>query len=614
MDTSIKKTVKASKPQYNMWSNSRFMIKLAWNKEKSVIVFCILQAALAVGMNLLGLYVTPTILKRVESSVPLQELIYTIVIFASALLVVGAAAAYLEENTLFGRVKVRNELVVMVHDKFSATSYPNTGDQGFLKLLDKARMAVSSNNQATEAIWNTFKDILQSSMGFIIYLLLLSSMDIFVVVLTLSTTVAGYFINRRINSWGYRHREEEAAYSHKMNYVSSKVKDFTAAKDVRIFGMQPWLEGVYNSTLRLYEAFRARGERVYLWTNVVDVVLALLRNGIAYAYLISLTIRQGLSASQFLLYFTAIGGFTAWISSILNSLSVLHKQSLDISTLRDYLGFKEIFKFDDGEAMEPDISEPYELELRNVAFRYPEADKDTLRNINLRIRPGEKLAVVGLNGAGKTTLIKLICGFYDPTEGQVLINGQDIRKFNRRDYYRHFSAVFQQFSVLAATIAQNVAQSKDNVDMDKVKECIERAGIRDKIESLPQGYNTNLGREVYEDAVQLSGGELQRLMLARALYKDAPIIILDEPTAALDPIAESDIYNKYNQLTKGRTSVYISHRLASTRFCDRIIFVEDGTIIEEGTHEKLVSGSGRYAELFEIQSRYYREGGDYNEQ
>lgn len=210
-------------------------------------------------------------------------------------------------------------------------------------------------------------------------------------------------------------------------------------------------------------------------------------------------------------------------------------------------------------------------------------------------------------------MVKLICGFYDPTEGEVLLNGMNIKKYNRRDYYRHFSAVFQDFSLLAATIAENIAQDFENINMDKIQVCAAKAGIAEKIGSLPKGYDTYLGKYVYEDAIELSGGETQRLMLARALYKDAPVIVLDEPTAAMDPIAESDMYSKYNELTGGRTALYISHRLASTQFCDRIILINGNQIAEEGTHSDLMTMCGRYAELFEIQSRYYKEGAEQDE-
>jgi len=347
---------------------------------------------------------------------------------------------------------------------------------------------------------------------------------------------------------------------------------------------------------------------VYIWGNVVDVVFSFARNGIAYLYLINLVLNDGLSASMFILYFAAVGGFTGWVSGILNSFQTLHVQSLDISAMREFLEYPEPFKFEDGLPLSPNVQKDYSIELKNVRFRHSGAEKDTLENINLTIRAGEKLAIVGLNGAGKTTLVKLICGFYDPTEGEVLLNGENIKQYNRRDYYRHFSAVFQDFSIISSNIAENIAQTVDDIDMVKVADSIDKAGLTAKIDKLPEKYETHFTKKVFLDGIDFSGGETQRLMLARALYKDAPILILDEPTAALDPIAESEMYNKYNDFAGGRTSVYISHRLASTRFCDRIILLVDGRITEEGTHGELIVHGKRYAELYEIQSHYYNEG------
>ena len=333
-----------------------------------------------------------------------------------------------------------------------------------------------------------------------------------------------------------------------------------------------------------------------------------MRNGAAYAYLIWLTLTQGLSVAQFLLYFGAATGFAQWVGGILEKFAKLRKQCLDISTVREFLEYPEPFRFEDGTPLEKRLDIPYELRLEHVSYRYPGAEKNTIDGMDLTIHPGENLAIVGLNGAGKTTLVKLLCGFLDPTEGRVLLNGQDIRQYDRRDYYKLFAAVFQDFSVLSATMAENVAQTRTGIDEARVRVCLEQAGLTEKVRSLPKGLETQVGRDVYEDGIELSGGQTQRLMLARALYKNAPVLVLDEPTAALDPIAEDDIYQKYNEMTKGRTSLFISHRLASTRFCDRILYLKDGRVAEEGTHEQLMKQGGGYAQLFEVQSQYYREG------
>ena len=602
------KKEKPPKPKYNMFQNSWFMVRLAWRtKEKKVVILSLLAAGLAVANNLVNLYVSPTILAVLERKGSFTELLWTIVLFTAVLIFISAATAYVKENILFGKITVRSEILTLLNRKSAVTSYPNLDDDKFKKLVAESSNAVSGNNEATEAIWQTLTSLTTNILGFIIYVSLLTSVQPVLMLVITATAAAGYFLGNYLNGYEYRHRDEKAEYVRHMDYISGQSKDWGAAKDIRIFGLRPWLEELYTKALDGFMAFRSKAEGVYLWTKIVDIVLALLRNGIAYAYLVSMVLAGRISVSAFLLFFTAVSGFAAWVTGILTEFNTLYKQSLDISIVRECLNYPELFKFEDGEPLKAEKKE-YEIRLESVSFRYPGAEKDTLTNINLTLRPGEKLAVVGLNGAGKTTLVKLICGFLDPTKGRVLLDGKDIRDFNRRDYYNMFSAVFQQFSLLAGTVAVNVSQSETEIDLERVKECVEKADLRKKIESLPQSYDTNLNREVYEDSIMLSGGETQRLMLARALYKDAPFIVLDEPTAALDPIAESNLYQKYNEMTSGKSSVYISHRLASTRFCDRIIMLDNGGICEEGTHDQLLKLGGKYAGLYEIQSKYYQEG------
>ncbi|MDM8200171.1 ABC transporter ATP-binding protein [Allofournierella massiliensis] len=597
------------KSPYNLWQNTGFMLAQAWRKYPSVIFLSIALAAATAAQTVTELLIAPMILQKVEDAAPLNELLVTIGGFSLALLLLSGLTRYLDTNTLFGRVSVRTEIVRQIGMKLARTSYPNLLDARFNDLESKAAAATGSNDRATEYIWTTWTVILTAVLGFIVYLAVLSGLHPLLLVVIIVTTAAGYFVNKRINEWGYRHREEEAGYLKEMRYIREKVTERSPAKDIRIFGLADWLNDVWYKSLRLYQAFVHKRESIYLWTNVVDLLLSLLRNGITYAYLLRLTLIGGMSASEFLLYFTAASGFTQWVTKILEMFTQLHQQSLDISIVREFLEYPEPFRFEEGDPLPKDLRLPCEIHLENVSFRYPKAEADTLHQIDLTIRPGEKLAVVGLNGAGKTTLVRLICGFLDPTEGRVLLNGEDIRRYNRREYYQLFSAVFQEFSVLEASVAENVAQRVEGIDEERVRRCLEQAGLTEKVQSLSKGLQTPIGRQVFEDGVELSGGQTQRLMLARALYKDGPILVLDEPTAALDPIAENDIYQKYSEMTHGKTSVFISHRLASTRFCDRILMLESGRITEEGTHDQLLAQGGSYAKLFAVQSRYYKEGG-----
>ena len=597
-----------TKPKYSVWQNVRFMLALAWHKGKDVLALCVLFAALSLGINLVQLFIAPVVLAQVEAHAPLSRLLWTIGGFALALILLNGLLGYVDQNTMFGRVRLRISIINDLNEKACTTSYPNTRDPKALKLFEKAQDATRSNSRPAEHIWTTLTGLLLNLAGFAVYLTLLSGLDLGLIGVVAVTTAAGFFISQRINAWGYHHREEESSYQKKIRYIAQNTESIQLAKDIRIFGLGPWLSDIYESTLRLYDAFINRRERIYTGACAVDALLSLARNGIAYAYLIWLTLTEGLPASQFLLYFSAFTGFSTWVTGILQECSTLHKESLDLSTIQEYLHLPEPFHFADGAPVPP--ADRYELRLDHVTFRYPGTKKPILQDLSLTIRPGEKVAVVGLNGAGKTTLVKLLCGFYDPDEGRVLLNGQDIRQFDRRAYYQLFSTVFQESSELDITVAQTVAQRVDGIDMDKVKACVAKAGLAEKIASLPQGYDTHLGKQVYLDGVELSGGQTQRLMLARALYKDGAFLVLDEPTAALDPIAESDIYQKYNEMTAGKSSVFISHRLASTRFCDRILFVKDGGIAEEGTHEELLQKGGAYAKLFNVQARYYQEGRD----
>ena len=598
---------KAPKPKYNLWQNTGFMLRTSRKYAKSVFPLCIVLALLSAGKSVAELLIAPAILNKIELSASLGSVVFTIAAFALVLMLLSGLRSYVDTNALFGRIAVRSQgIYLSISRKYAKTSYPNLLNTDFLALGEKASAACAGNSESSEAIWTTLTDLMTSCIGFIVYLALLTNLNLWLAALVAATTAVSYFASKRINEWGYLHRSEELELTKRIEYANKTATSREFAKDIRMFGLRGWLEDLWGSTMRLYSAFCAKRERKYIWANIIDIVLTFLRNGIAYAFLIGITVKNGLPASQFLLYFAALSGFAQWVVEILDKLSVMHKQSLDISTIREFLDWDEPFDLNGGERIAFEPNKQYEIRLDNVSFRYPKADKDTLSHINLTVHPGEKLAIVGLNGAGKTTLVKLVCGFLDPTEGRILLNGEDIRKFNRNDYYALFSAVFQEFSVLDVTVKENIAQCVDGIDETRVWQCIDKAGLTEKIKSLPKGIETHLGRRVFKDGVEFSGGQTQRLMLARALYKNAPILVLDEPTAALDPIAENDIYQKYNDMTHGRTSFFISHRLASTRFCDRIIFVDGGKIAEEGTHDELLKNGGGYAYLFEVQSKYYR--------
>lgn len=493
--------------KYGILSNSLFMIKAALETRLRALVFTLLQALFVVAGSLLELYVTPAILGSLERHDALGELLGIISFFAVGIMAVSAFSCYLEKNQMFVRTPIRLSIVCKIWEKAGTCAYPVRECQDFIRPYAKAVDGAKGNASPAEDIWNTFAKIIQNLLGFAIYLYLLTHVDLVIVVVTVVMAIAGYMINSYLNGWGYRHRQEEADIQNRFFYSRNKARDRVLAKDARIFGMGQWLGELMDKCLKMFQDFYLRRERIYFLADIVDIVLSFLRNGIAYAWLLYLVLQGSLSASEFLLYFTAVGGFSTWVSGIMQSFSTLHKQSIELSSIREIRDYEEPFLFEGGKELVADKDASYTIELRDVSFRYPGSEREIFSHLNLTLHPEEKLAVVGANGAGKTTLVKLLCGFYDPDEGEVLLNGVNIKEYDRRDYYQLFAAVFQDFSPLAGEIAENVASFDQKMDMERVWDCIEKVGLGKKIEGLPKGCHTHLEKAVYEDAVEFSGGE-----------------------------------------------------------------------------------------------------------
>lgn len=442
-------------------------------------------------------------------------------------------------------------------------------------------------------------------IGIITSAALIYKIDFRMILLILATCVAEAAALHLLNKAELKTGDKQSKVLTKFNYFYNLSKNTSVGKDIALYSFGDRFIAAMASLVFEIEKIVSYYTKTDFAVSGVRALLNLLREIAAYAYLTYLAATGRLSVSDFIFYFGIITGFSNWIVSLVQSLSFLERYSNECGRFREFVE-EDTDKSENETKKAPEKVD--EIEFKNVSFTYPGADAPTLKNISFKIQKGENIAIVGENGAGKTTLIKLLCGLYAPGDGEIGINGENTADYKKDEYFDLFSPVFQDYSFLPLSIAQNVA-AKTQYDKNKVAAALKDAGIYDKIQSFENGMETKLIKEVNSDAQDLSGGEKQKLLLAKAIYKNAPVLILDEPTAALDPIAENELYLKYNELTNGKISFFISHRLSSTRFCDRIFFLSGGKIAECGTHEELMAARGGYYRMYRLQSYYYKEQG-----
>ena len=388
------------------------------------------------------------------------------------------------------------------------------------------------------------------------------------------------------------------------------MSQFQYQKDVSVYKLDELILDYDNKLVENLKKIERKIAKKRALTRIIDLICILARDGFSYFFLINLFILGSIELGDLSFMLASIGLLSAAINGVVFNANELMRDSNEMSHIRNFSNYGENFK----KAMNfPRSGEDlYKIKFENVSYKYENSEKYTLENINVEINTGEKIALVGINGAGKSTLIKLLCGLCEPTSGNIYINDLDISKYKEESLFELFSVAFQDIHLLGESISENISQkSLNETDDFKVENAIKLSGLSEKINLLANKEKTMLVKSINDDATDLSGGEIQKIAIARALYKNAPIVILDEPTAALDPIAEYEIYSNFSELTKNKTSIFISHRLSSTRFCDRIILIDGGIIAEVGSHEELINMGGKYCDMFNLQAHYYKEGDVY---
>lgn len=600
---------------YSIGSDILYFIRFYRQYEPTVLAFCGVEIVLSALLPLFSIYLPKITIDLVERRTDVGKVLLALGGFTILLMLVDGLKSALGSGKYNLYNTQRTNLLGLFFLKSLRIKYEYAEAGSVKKMYMKARSAVEAGDwsPSNKMVWQTVQ-LLTNIISFFLYSTVIGYLSPGMLVILLALSAVNYQLSMSHIKFEESLREEYATTSNHFYCVRNAMGDMRGAKDIRIFGMQHWLLGLRDIALESMKKVHEKSSRKNSFYEKAGYLLAAGRDLGAYAYLLYQTTLGMVSAGEFVLYFGAITGFSGFVTGIMSSLADLRDAANGTDYLRTYLSLPEEDRMSGDRHIE-ELELPLKIEFRNVCFSYKgseEADeekapaKEIFHDLNLTIRPGERIALVGVNGAGKTTFVKLLCGIYDPDEGQILINDIDRSEFPRTEIYRLFSVIFQEQMILPFTVGENLALKRaEEVDGERAWKALEKAGLKQIFEEKGIRMKSYMTKAMMEDGIELSGGQQQRFLLARALYKDAPILVLDEPTAALDPIAESEVYGQYDQYSHGKTAVFISHRLASTRFSDRIILIEEGRIIESGTHEELMQAGGAYAEMYELQSSYY---------
>ena len=592
-------------------SSLRFWVKYYLKNNPSIFWITVACILLDSVFQMLALYFPKVTLALIEEKAAPQRL---------ALVLAGYTLLYLAARGISQGVEAHNgwtlnwerqRVVFQTFLKSLRVDYAYTeSEEG----RNDFRKAVEVQNRGDGSASSRFAYIVRSLAStvitFVLYSTVLGSLNVWMVLLLLALAGIGYLMDLRENRFQNSLRDQEAVTEKHYLYMKSAMGNAAAAKDIRIFNMGPWLRKRLDGVVASREKLEWR-KAVWVWKNGFwGRTLNLIRDLGAYAYLIYMAASGDMTVSDFVLYFGAITGFSGFVREVASSLASLQQASEDTEWVRSYLERPEE-DVTSGDRHISELAQPVSIEFRDVGFSYQAGGNRTevFSHLNLQIKAGEKLALVGANGAGKTTLVKLLCGFYEPEEGAILLNGINAREFPKAERYAFFSVVFQEMFFPPTRMDESITlREKEDIDQERLREALEKAGMWDVLQEKGITMDQYMGN-LKNKGVELSGGQNQRLLLARALYQNGAVLVLDEPTAALDPIAESQVYDAYQEYSHDRTSIFISHRLASTGFSDRIVMLEKGKIVEMGTHQELMEKNGAYAQMYQVQSSYYQESG-----
>ena len=598
-----------------------YIVKLVWETSPALMllmmVFCILNGVLPV----VGALITSELLNAISALLAQEGLIVEDNIFSSltgtlsvvvTLIVMQFAYQFLRRilnrlsntvDSLAGEMVV-NHIKLKLMDKAKRIDLASFDRPEFYEKLENAnREAGRRPISILLATFNMISTII-SMASFVVILLQIGWIaPVLVLGLSLPTAIVNYHFRNK-NFWYNRRRSIDRR---KMDYFSGLVTNKDMVKELRIMGLSDTFIEKYNENFgKYYKGIKKLILQEGFW-QIVAALLSLIADGILFFYVAYHVIAGGMQIGDYSLYTGALTTIASSISTIISSTATIYEGTLFIDNMMTFMKEKTTVVPTLDTPRVPQRHVPHTIELRDVSFRYPGTERDVIRHMSVTLHPGERVVLVGLNGAGKTTLIKLLTRLYDPTEGVILLDGHDIREYSLDALYDMYGILFQDFGRYAVSVAENIefGDVRTPCTEERVHTAAREGDASDFIEALPDGYDTPLMRWFEENGVELSGGQWQKLSVARAFYKDSDILILDEPTASLDALAEQEIFDRFAELAEGKISIFVSHRLSSATTADRILVIEYGELIEYGTHEELMALKGKYFKLFSTQACRY---------
>lgn len=594
-----------SKPLYSLWQNIVYVIKGTWKYDRLVFLYCGLYTLLLAIQPFIVIFFPKYILKELMGDKNVHILTMWLIGFFLSGAFVNFFTAYIR-GIYFPRIsKVRFMFLDLQNKKCMTTDFQNTENVKFLNDMQTAYRCLKRSDTGIEGLLLKLFVFTGNALALFGYMTIVSSLNIFILLYLVINVLISYLVTISAKKFEHDKKDEISENDRRSGYIYNVMYDFSYGKELRLFCISDWIANMFTYYKGKYLNTQALIKWRYFRAGLIDIFFLLVREGIIYLYLIYLVINSKLSIPNFIMYFATIAGFADWFTMMINDIAHMRAQNLDIGDFRSFIEKQD--SMENSESIQIPNA-PYVFEFENVSFKYQNSENYVFENLNLKISAGQKLAIVGCNGAGKTTFVKLLCRLYDVTGGEILLNGINIKKFIKYEYYKLFSAVFQEVKNLAFSVAENVAIAQgEQIDYKRVEEALVKAGIYEKVDGLKFGVNTAIQKIIDNEGIDLSGGENQKISIARAIYKNADIMVLDEPTAALDALAEHEIYKNFNEIMGNKTTIYISHRLASTHFCDKIAMFEHGKLVEYGTHDELIALGKKYFDMFSIQAKYYQE-------